>query len=62
MTDDRVAMLNDFAKDRHPGLVGIEVLSCEANLVTGRLPMSVLGRDSSFNPTVVRLKGDDIGG
>ena len=58
MTDDRVAMLNDFAKDRHPGLVGIEVLSCEANLVTGRLPIThelVAGTGYLWAPVIITL-------
>ena len=58
MTDDRVAMLNDFAKDRHPGLVGIEVLSCEADLVTGRLPVThelVAGTGYLWAPVIVTL-------
>ena len=37
MAEDRVARLNEFARERHPGMVGVEVLTCEPHEVTGRL-------------------------
>jgi uncharacterized protein (TIGR00369 family) len=58
MTDERVAMLNDFARDRHPGIVGIQVLSCDADLVTGRLDVThelVAGTGFLWAPVVVTL-------
>jgi 1,4-dihydroxy-2-naphthoyl-CoA hydrolase len=55
---DRVRELNDFARDRHPGLVGVEVLSLEPELVTGRLPVTrplVAGTGFLWAPVVVTL-------
>lgn len=49
---------NDFARDRHPGLVGVEVLSCEADLVTGRLDVTrelVAGTGFLWAPIVLTL-------
>ena len=40
MTSERVASLNEFASKKHPGLVGVEILTCEAKLVTGRLAVT----------------------
>jgi uncharacterized protein (TIGR00369 family) len=58
MTAERVAWLNDFARHKHPGLVGIEVLTCEPELVTGRLPVTeplVAGTGFLWAPVVVTL-------
>ena len=55
---DRVRELNEFARDRHPGLVGIEVLSLEPELVTGRLPVTrplVAGTGFLWAPVVITL-------
>jgi len=55
---DRVAYLNDFARDRHPGIVGIEVLTCEPDLVTGRLDVRrelVAGTGFLWAPVIVTL-------
>lgn len=55
---DRVRELNEFARDRHPGLVGVEVLSLEPELVTGRLPVTralVAGTGFLWAPVVVTL-------
>jgi uncharacterized protein (TIGR00369 family) len=55
---DRVAELNDFARSRHPGLVGVEILSCEPELVTGRLPVTeplVAGTGFLWAPVVITL-------
>jgi 1,4-dihydroxy-2-naphthoyl-CoA hydrolase len=53
-----VARLNEFAKDRHPGLVGIEVLTCEPDLVTGRFDVThevVAGTGFLWAPVVITL-------
>lgn len=58
MNDDRVANLNAFARDRHPGIVGIQVLSCDADLVTGRLDVThelVAGTGFLWAPVVITL-------
>lgn len=58
MSGERVAYLNDFAREKHPGLIGIEVLSCEPELVTGRLPVSeplVAGTGFLWAPVVITL-------
>jgi len=58
VTSERVAYLNEFARDRHPGIVGIEVLTCEPELVTGRLEVRrelVAGTGFLWAPVVVTL-------
>ena len=58
MSADRVRELNEFARDRHPGLVGVEVLSVEPELVTGRLPVTtevVAGTGFLWAPVVITL-------
>lgn len=58
MSAERVASLNDFASKKHPGLVGVEVLSCEPELVTGRLPVTealVAGTGFLWAPVVITL-------
>ncbi|MBI1815450.1 MAG: PaaI family thioesterase [Deltaproteobacteria bacterium] len=58
MSTERVQHANDFAKDKHPGLVGVEILSCEADLVTGRLPVTaplVAGTGFLWAPVVITL-------
>lgn len=58
MSAERVAWLNDFARERHPGLVGVEVLTCEPELVTGRLPVTaplVAGTGFLWAPVVITL-------
>jgi uncharacterized protein (TIGR00369 family) len=55
---DRVKRANDFARDRHPGLVGVEVLSVEPDLVTGRLAVTrelVAGTGFLWAPVVITL-------
>lgn len=50
--------LNAFARERHPGLVGVEVLEVEADRVTGRLdvtPPLVAGTGYLWAPVVVTL-------
>jgi len=58
MSGERVRSLNEFARDRHPGLVGVEVLRCEPDLVTGRLdvtPPLVAGTGFLWAPVVITL-------
>src|SRR5438874_12099859 len=58
MTDEQAARANEFAKDRHPGIVGIEVLGVEPDLVTGRLDVThelVAGTGFLWAPVIVTL-------
>ena len=58
MSADRVRELNDFAREKHPGIVGIEVLTCEPELVTGRLDVTeelVAGTGFLWAPVVITL-------
>ena len=58
MSSERVAFLNDFARHKHPGLIGVEVLSCERDLVTGRFEVTeplVAGTGFLWAPVVVTL-------
>jgi 1,4-dihydroxy-2-naphthoyl-CoA hydrolase len=58
VSSDRVRQLNEFAARKHPGLVGIEVLSVERHEVTGRLPVTeelVAGTGYLWAPVVVTL-------
>lgn len=58
MAEDRVRQANDFARDRHPGLVGVEVLTCEPGEVTGRLPVTrevVAGTGFLWAPVILTL-------
>jgi len=58
MSVERVRSLNEFAKNKHPGMVGIEVLTCEPDLVTGRLPVThelVAGTGFLWAPVVITL-------
>jgi 1,4-dihydroxy-2-naphthoyl-CoA hydrolase len=58
MSAERVRQLNDFARPKHPGLLGIEVLSCEPHEVTGRLEVTeplVAGTGYLWAPVVVTL-------
>ena len=54
----RVQRLNEFAKHRHPGMVGVEVLSADADEVTGRLDVThelVAGTGFLWAPVVITL-------
>ena len=56
--EERVAWLNEFASKKHPGMVGVTILSCEANEVTGRLEVSeevVAGTGFLWAPVVITL-------
>lgn len=58
MSDERVRSLNEFAREKHPGLIGIELLRCDRELVTGRLPVTeplVAGTGFLWAPVVVTL-------
>jgi uncharacterized protein (TIGR00369 family) len=56
--EQRVVRLNEFARTRHPGLVGVEVLRCEPDRVVGRLDVTaplVAGTGYLWAPVVVTL-------
>jgi len=58
MEPSRVDSLNEFARPKHPGLVGVEILSCEPEAVTGQLVVSeevVAGTGFLWAPVVVTL-------
>jgi uncharacterized protein (TIGR00369 family) len=58
MSEEDVRRINEFARDKHPGLVGVEVLSSERDLVTGRLDVTealVAGTGYLWAPVVVTL-------
>jgi len=58
MSAERVDFLNDFARTKHPGMVGVEVLSCEPELVTGRVRVEeplVAGTGYLWAPVVITL-------
>jgi 1,4-dihydroxy-2-naphthoyl-CoA hydrolase len=58
MTTDLVRSLNEFTRDKHPGLVGIEILTCEPDLVTGRMVIGkevVAGNNMVWAPVVITL-------
>ena len=51
-------MLNEFAGPKHPGMVGIEILTCTAEEVTGRFEVRdefVAGTGFLWAPIVVTL-------
>jgi 1,4-dihydroxy-2-naphthoyl-CoA hydrolase len=58
MSDERVDSLNEFARQRHPGMVGVEILTCDADEVTGRLDVKhelVAGTGFLWAPVVITL-------
>jgi 1,4-dihydroxy-2-naphthoyl-CoA hydrolase len=58
MSEESVKRLNDFARERHPGLIGVEILVCEPDLVRGRLPVTaplVAGTGFLWAPLIVTL-------
>jgi uncharacterized protein (TIGR00369 family) len=58
MSAERVDFLNDFARTKHPGMVGVEVLTCEPELVTGRVRVEeplVAGTGYLWAPVVITL-------
>ena len=58
MRENQVDFLNDFARPKHPGLVGVEILTCKREEVTGRLPVTaplVAGTGFLWAPVVITL-------
>jgi 1,4-dihydroxy-2-naphthoyl-CoA hydrolase len=58
VSSERVAELNEFARNKHPGLVGVEVLTCELEQVTGRVAVTeplVAGTGFLWAPVVITL-------
>ena len=56
--DERARRLNEFGRDRLPGLLGLEILSCSAERVTGRLPITpplIAGTGFLWAPVVIAL-------
>lgn len=56
--DDHVRQINEFARDRHPGLVGATVLHIEKDRVTGRLDVTrelVAGTGFLWAPVIITL-------
>ena len=54
----RVAQLNAFAREKHPGMVGIEILRCDREEVTGAFVVTdevVAGTGFLWAPVVVTL-------
>ncbi len=58
MSQERVAQLNKFARHKHPGLVGVELEICEADLVTGKMTVTepvIAGTGFLWAPVVITL-------
>ncbi len=58
MSQEDVKGLNEFAKDKHPGIVGVEILSVEPDEVTGRMPVTfevVAGTGFLWAPVIITL-------
>jgi len=58
MSAERAAEMNEFARDRHPGMVGVEVLTAEPDEVVGRLDVTaplVAGTGFLWAPVVITL-------
>jgi 1,4-dihydroxy-2-naphthoyl-CoA hydrolase len=58
MTESRADSLNEFASRKHPGMVGVEILSCEPEAVTGQLVVTeevVAGTGFLWAPVVITL-------
>jgi 1,4-dihydroxy-2-naphthoyl-CoA hydrolase len=58
MVDERARSLNEFGRTRLPGLLGMEILSCSSELVTGRIPVTaplIAGTGFLWAPVVVAL-------
>jgi uncharacterized protein (TIGR00369 family) len=58
MSADTVGRLNEFGRDRLPGLVGLEILTCSAERVTGRIPITrplIAGTGFVWAPVVIAL-------
>jgi len=58
MSEERVKRLNEFGRERLPGLLGLEILSCSAERVTGRIPVTpplIAGTGFLWAPVVIAL-------
>ena len=58
MSDEVARELNDFGKARLPGMLGLEILSCSADRVTGRIPITdplIAGTGFVWAPVVLAL-------
>jgi 1,4-dihydroxy-2-naphthoyl-CoA hydrolase len=58
MSQERVAHLNEFARHKHPGLVGVKLEICEADLVTGKMTVTepvIAGTGFLWAPVVITL-------
>jgi uncharacterized protein (TIGR00369 family) len=56
--DDDARSLNEFGRDRLPGVLGLEILSCTPSLVTGRIPVTralIAGTGFLWAPVVIAL-------
>lgn len=57
-SEQRAARLNEFARSRHPGMVGVEIVACDPDRVEGRLAVTaplVAGTGYLWAPVVVTL-------
>lgn len=55
---DHVAGLNEFASTKHPGMVGVEILTCTTEEVTGQFEVTepvVAGTGFLWAPVVITL-------
>jgi 1,4-dihydroxy-2-naphthoyl-CoA hydrolase len=58
VAEDQAQRLNEFGRDRLPGLLGLEILSCTPELVTGRIPVTrplIAGTGYLWAPVVIAL-------
>ena len=58
MSKENVAHLNEFASKKHPGLVGVEILTCTSEEVTGQLVVReevIAGTGFLWAPVVITL-------
>jgi len=58
VSDARVQQLNEFTRDKHPGMVGVELTSCTLEAVTGEFVVReecVAGTGFLWAPVVITL-------
>jgi len=58
VSDEQVSRLNEFARPKHPGMLGIEIVTCTPQEVTGRFTVReefVAGTGFLWAPVVVAL-------
>jgi 1,4-dihydroxy-2-naphthoyl-CoA hydrolase len=58
MPDDVAGHINEFARKKHPGLVGVEIETCERDLVTGGMTITeevVAGNGMVWAPVIITL-------